>query len=428
MRALRGRGLGSSAEEGRAGGAGGSVLVELGGRRLAAGLTWLVPRDATRTRRRWTFRQARELGATWYAERERQTGFWVGEEPDAVEGAVRSLAHEVVESIESMGQGSWQVLLQCADERYAIVRGHGREVLPTGDVVVEGRDEALGLFGAAGDWGAVYATPGLVPDARVVRVVVSQKGVALHPVPFGRAAVRRRLALGMGVAGIAGALVVGGYKAWEMYGDTTREVVETIRVVKVQETIKEGVDPGKFLTECEEVLAAAPALPPMWQRVSLECRTDASDFREVAGSFTDGVLFARWQLKGGANGAVGRTTVESRIGRWDVGSVLIEQAWAGIGVAVAQKRWEGQQPSLLEFRRAVDERLGTVGALSYAQREDGFGVTLRTAYPLEVVRARIEGIRWLGMRSAKREQGQWVVVLVRVDPVVVEREIKESAS
>lgn len=143
------------------------VLLERDGRTYAAGLLWLLP-EANVRRRRWTLAQAREVQAGWYAERAHQTGFWTGLEPAPGSGPVRALAHEVAESVDTAGMGTWQALLACADERYAIVRGRGDEILATGDLVVEGRAAALEAFASEGDWAAVYASAGLVEDRKSV--------------------------------------------------------------------------------------------------------------------------------------------------------------------------------------------------------------------------------------------------------------------
>ena len=174
------------------------ILLELEGRTYAAGLVWLLP--GAEGRRRWTLTKAREVQASWYAERAHQTGFWTGAEPAAEAGPVRSLAHEVAASIDTEGRGTWQALLDCGDARYAIVRGSGDGILATGDLVVEGRDAALDAFSSEGDWTAVYASAGLVEGARLLKLAATEDPCVLKAVPFARAAVRRRLLIAAALA------------------------------------------------------------------------------------------------------------------------------------------------------------------------------------------------------------------------------------
>ena len=90
------------------------------------------------------------------------------------------------------------------------------------------------------------------------------------------------------------------------------------------------------------------------------------------------------------------------------------------------REWEGEQPSELAFRRAVDRAVGTLGAVSYESNTDGLGAMLRTRYPLGVIRERLQGIAWLSMRSVAREEEEWKFSLVRVEPRTVTKEVNQG--
>ena len=318
------------------------VLFELEGRAYAAGLVWLLP-GANVRRKRWTLTQAREVHASWYAEREHQTGFWTGPEPAAGSGPVRSLAHEVAQSIDTEGQGTWQALLGCGGERYAIVRGRGGGILANGDLMVEGREAALEAFESEGDWAAVYASAGLVEGARLLKLALVETPCVLKAVPFGRAVVRRRLSAAAAVAVLLGVLAVTAKYAWEWYEDWTREAVVTAPT-HVEEVIKEGVDIALFLERCEAARRSAPAMPPMWEGTDLECHVDAAQVGEVSSWVNEGVWFARWRMRAGGNAALARRLAVARLARWDAGGALLATAWGGIGFEVPMKRWEREQP------------------------------------------------------------------------------------
>ena len=404
----------------------GGRLVELEGRRYAAGLMWLMPRDSVRGRRGWTLRQAREVGGTWYAAREHQVGFWTGDEPEGTERGIGALAHDVVSSIDVVGQESWQALVECTGALYVVVRGTGAEILPDGDVVFESRDEALEEFASEGDWGAVYATPGLVETARVLKVEMVEPGVVLVPVPFGRAAVRRRVALAALLAVFAGALVWGAREAMRLYEEWSRvEVVES-RVRVVEEIIKEGVDVVGFLESCERGFRTLPGMPPTWEQTYLKCVAAAGDVVEVAGRLPAGVVLSRWRLKSGANPAVSRRIAAATVAQWDVGLVLLSKAWAGVGVSTSMRRWDGEQPNTGVFIEALDRRVGTLGDLKYRDTEQGFRAELKTRYPVSLVRERLKEVRWLQVVSLERDKEAWDFVLLRVEPKTVQREIVEE--
>ena len=398
-----------------------SVLLELDGRTYAAGLVWLLPGEGAR-RRRWTLAQARELQASWYAERAHQTGFWTGAEPAPEAGPVRSLAHEVAASIDTEGQGTWQALLDCGGERYAIVRGRGGGILATGDLIVEGRDAALAAFASEGDWSVEYASAGVVEGARLLKLAAVEAPCVLKAVPFGRAVVRRRLSVAAALAVCLAVLGVTVKYAWEWYQDWTRiEVVEG--PTHVEEVVREGVDAARFVERCEAARRAAPAMPPMWDRTYVECHADAKQVDEVSSWLGEGVWFARWRMRAGGNTALARRLAMARLARWDSGVALLATAWGGIGFEVPMKRWDGEQPSEEGFRRAVDRAVGTLGAVRYESEGQGWVAVLRTRYPLAMVGERLGAIEWLSLRSFAREGEAWRFSMVRVEPRVVMREV-----
>ena len=403
----------------------GSRLLTIGGRLYAAGLVWLIPRSGE-GRKGWTMRQARQFGSTWYAPRTHQTGFWDGEEPGEFDGPARALAHEVEGSIDTVGLGTWQALVECDGDRFAIVRGRTDEIFAKGDFVVDGVERALEVFGSDGKWDAVYATPGVVEGARDLELGEVAEHCALRPVPLARAVERRRLAAVAFGAVVLGALVYGGYLGWRLY-EEWRHQGAMKESAQVEEVIKEGVDVSVFLKRCDEARVKAPALPPMWERIYLGCHRKAEDIDELGGRLPEGVLFGRWRRQGSANQAMSRRLVEKRLNEWDVGAVLVATAWAGMAVDAPIREWDGDQPSTVEFRRAVDRAVGTLGAVTYAQTSQGFKAELSTRYPVSVVRERVAGIRWLDVLSFGRSGENLTFAFVRVDPRVVVREVGEEA-
>ena len=400
------------------------VLLEIEGRTYAAGLVWLLPGEGAR-RRRWTLAQAREVQASWYAERAHQTGFWTGAEPAAESGPVRSLAHEVAESIDTEGRGTWQALLDCGGARYAIVRGSGDGILATGDLMVEGRAAALAAFESEGDWASVYASAGLVEGARLLKLAAVEAPCVLKAVPFGRAVVRRRLSVAAALAVLLAGLSVAAMYAWEWYEDWSRVEVVT-GPTHVEEVIREGVDVALFLERCAAARRAAPAMPSMWNSTYVECNADATQVDEVSSWLDEGVWFARWRMRAGGNTALARRLAMARLAQWDSGVALIATAWGGIGFEVPMKRWDGEQPTEEGFRRAVDRSVGTLGAVSYESDAQGLVAVLRTRYPIEVIGERLGTIGWLSLRSFAREGEEWRFSMVRVKPQVVMREVYEG--
>lgn len=403
------------------------ILLELEGRTYAAGLVWLLP--GGERRRRWTLTKAREVQASWYAEREQQTGFWTGDEPGEELGPVRSLAHEVAQSIDTEGQGTWQALLECGGERYAIVQGRGDEILANGDLLVEGREAALDAFAREGDWSVEYASAGLVEGARLLKLAAVETPCVLEAVPFGRAVVRRRLSAAAAVLVMLGVLGVAGRWAWQSYEEWSREEV-VIGPTQVEEVIQEGVDVVAFLERCETAKRSAPALPPMWVSTYVACHSVGTEVEEVGAWLkeAEGVWFGRWRAQSGANAAAARQLAIKSFERWGSGTVLLATAFGGIAIEVPLKRWEGRQPSTVEFRHTVDRAVGTLGEVTYETGADGFVARLRTRYPIDVVRERLGPVRWLSLRSFAREGEEWKFEMVLVEPRTVIREVTQGTA
>lgn len=309
--------------------------------------------------------KAREVQASWYAERAQQTGFWTGAEPSEEMGPVRSLAHEVAQSIDTEGQGTWQALLDCGDARYAIVQGRGNEILANGDLVVEGCEAALEAFAREGDGSVEYASAGLVEGARLLKLAAVETPCVLEAVPFGRAVVRRRLSAAVLV--MLGVLAVAGRWAWQWYEEWS--LVEVVAgPTHVEEVIREGADVVAFLKRCESTRRSAPPLPPMWVSTYVECHSVGSEVEEVAAWLkeTEGVWFGRWRARSGANTAAARQLAIESFERWGTGTVLLATAFGGMAIEVPLKRWEGRQPSTVEFRELVGELASDRGDLAFS--------------------------------------------------------------
>ena len=396
----------------------GSVLVRVDGVTYASGLAWLMP-EGGKTRTRWTREQARTAHASWYAQRAHQTGFWIGPEPQ-VEGAVTALAHVIEGSIGEGASGAWQVLFACDEGRFAVVRGNTDEILPKGDRVFESLEEALAEFTQTGEGNTVYASAGLVEGARPIKLAEVAERCVLVAAPFGGANARKRLRAALAATLVLSVLGIGALQVWQWYERSLgpQAVHEPQRV---EEVIREGVDAPRFLRLCAGEQALAPALPPMWNEVSVSCWADAGAIDEVAGSLDSGALFARWRM-GTGNAALARRLAETRLSRWDLGAVLLGTAWGAVAVAAPTRRWEGEQPSTLLWREALDRSVGTLGQVSYQQTDKGFLATLRTAYPVSMVGRRLESVAWLDLLSAVRTDALWEYQLRRVEPRVVLRE------
>ena len=394
-----------------------SALVKLDGVTYAAGLMWLMP-EAGKARARWTMEQARRASASWYAQRARQTGFWMGPEPE-IKGTVTALAHLVEGSI-GAGAGSWQALLACDEGRCVLVRGNADEIFPRGDLVFEDRDEARRKFRESGDWGALYASAGLVDGARPIKLAAVAARCVLTPAPFGRRGARKRLVGALAAAIVLGGLGLGAYEGWRWYERHTRAQT-AYETQMVEEIIREGVDVAAFLGNCVATQTASPALPPMWEEVSVACWADAEAVEEISGSLESGALFSRWRMNGG-NEAMARRVAEARLDRWDVGAVLVGTAWGALSVAAPVRQWDGEQPSTLSWRKAMDRAVGTLGRVIYQQTDRGFVATLQSGYPVSVVGPRLEAIPWLDVSSVVRTDARWEYRMGRVEPQVVLRE------
>ena len=396
-----------------------SALVKLEGITYAAGLMWLMP-EAGKTRTRWTMEQARKASASWYAQRAHQTGFWSGPEPE-IKGTVTALAHLVEGSI-GAGTGSWQALLACDEGRWVLVRGNTDEIFPRGDLVFQDLDEARRKFREPGDWGALYASAGLVEGARPIKLAEVAERCVLTPAPFGRRSARKRLVGALAATIVLGGLGLGSYKGWQWYERNMRPETR-YETRMVEHVIREGVDVAAFLGNCAAQQVASPALPPMWEEVSVACWVDAAEVDEISGSLESGALFSRWRISSaGGNEAMARRAAEARLDRWDVGAVLVGTAWGAFAVSAPIRSWDGEQPSTLVWRKAMDRAVGTLGRLVYQQTDEGFMATLRTAYPVSVVVPRLEAIEWLHVLSVVRTDVVWEYRVRRVEPRVVLKE------
>lgn len=403
-----------------------SSVVRFADRAFACGLTWLVLPPGGGGRR-WTVRHARSLGATWYAERGGQTGFWTGEEPEAGLRPLASLADLVTRAVGVEGEAAWKALVECDAERFLVVRGRGEAILPDGDEVVDGIAEARAVFGDFEGWERIFATPALVPDAEELPFALEGVGAVLAPVPFARGRSRRRL-VGWAVAAASlAALAWGGLWIWEVYEELTREVV-VFEPEMVDKRIVEGVDAGAFLDGCIRARRSPPVLPPVWEPVLVECRATAEGRGEIAGLLPEGALFIRWRMKPGANDSLARRVAEQRLEGWDLGGVLVSSAWGAMGVSAPIRSWPGEEPSTVDFRGAIDRSLGTIGSLSYVSKPEGFEVVVRTMYPLAVVRERMVAIRWLALVSAEWNGTRWQVVARRVVPRVIQVRAEEGGA
>ena len=172
-----------------------------------------------------------------------------------------------------------------------------------------------------------------------------------------------------------------------------------------------------------------PALPPMWVSTYAECHSVGTEVEEVGGWLkeAEGVWFGRWRAQSGANTAGARQLAIKQFARWGTGTVLLATAFGGIAIEVPLKRWEGRQPSTIEFREAIDSAVGTLGEVTYETHTDGFVALLRTRYPIGVVRERLGAVRWLSLRSFAREGEEWKFEMVLVEPRVVMREVSQGA-
>ena len=263
---------------------------------------------------------------------------------------------------------------------------------------------------------------GLVEGARPFKLAEVEERCELVAAPFGRASARRRLVVGIAAAVVLAGLGLGSYEAWQWYEREQRRAARAERRM-VEEVIKEGVDVVAFLDGCVARRAGAPALPPMWEEVSYACWAQAGELKEVDGKLEEGAMLARWRMARGANAAMARRLAESRLDQWDVGAVLIGSAWGAMEVGTPVRRWEGEQPSTVAWRDAVDRAIGTLGRVSYRQaRKRGFRAELRTAYPVSVMRERLAGIAWLELVSVVRKGDTWEYEFSRVEPRVVLRE------
>ena len=407
-----------------------STIVRIAGVALAAGLVWIPVREAT-GRRYFAFRRARQLGAGLYAERAHQIGFASVEDREG--GAYRGLAAaaDVVARAVAAPEGlSWQALVACQDDLFLVVQGTGSEILPEGDRIFPGEVAARQACAAKPDWDTQWATPGLLPGARELRIehaaVCAADLARLRAVPFGGAGVPRR------VIAVAAVLLaaLGAALLWLQSAGAPEPVLEALAPSPPPEPVwvAEGVPPGDFVARCLEAQAAfPPVLPQMWRLKNVGCYADASLRHELSTLAPEqGAMVATWSTVPEANRALARRIAERRLGAWPRGQVVDGEAWAAVRFESKVQSWEGEAPRAAEFRRAVDRALATVSDDLRFTYADGMTFEARTGLALSELGRRLEGIEWLDMREAVWLEGRWTLrgSLVQRRPVSVEQEDK----
>ena len=405
-----------------------SVLT-VSGRRFAAGVYWLERGNAASVAR-----SARAFGRPWHVHWGEQTGYAADEDaPHGCPSLAASLQAQIAAPF-------WMALVEADDGRLALVKTRDGAMLADGDEVFPDRASAREAFARARDVGwTLHATPGLV-EGEVAGIdpsaLADDPAMRLAAAPLARLSlprVGRFLALAVVVAGAA---VMWSYRenVWRLVTGP-EPVAET--EVPVEPPVTAALDAGVLIAACRAALIDHPPYLPAWRTERVSCEGRFADVALIAArpELEDrAVLVVRWRLETGQGNSLvrpeplHRRIAEAHLSDWYAASVIGTRAWAVVPLEPVLRLSAANPPSLLEFRREVDRRLGARGTrIEYpGQSADGIEVRIVTRRPparlaeavaavpgLELVRlARDRGTPWYAA-------GEWRLEGRRVSPVSI---------
>lgn len=408
-----------------------SVLT-IGERRFAAGLYWLERGSAASVAR-----NARAFGRPWHVHWGGQTGYAADEEDP---GGCPSLAASLQRHI---GAPAWMALVEASDGRVALVKARDGAILADGDEVFPDRTSALEAFerSLGAPW-ALHATAGLIegevpggspgpgrsPVAEIdPGALADEPAMHLRPAPLARLDLPKVGRFAALAAAVAGAALVWTQRdaLWRLVAGPPT-VAETEQV-PVEPPVTVALDAEALLAGCLGALGEHPPYLPAWRTERIVCE----------GRFADGaligvrpeledraVLQVRWRLESGYSEPVHRRIAEAHLSGWYAASVTGGRAWAAVPLAPVLRLSDAAPPSLLEFREAVDRRLGTrVGSIDYAPgSSDGIELRIATRRPPARLAGAVAAVPGLELvRLARDAAGEWRLEGRRVSPVSMPR-------
>ena len=414
-----------------------SVLT-IGDRRFAAGLYWLERGSAASVAR-----NARAFGRPWHVHWGGQTGYAADEEDP---GGCPSLAASLQKHI---GAPAWMALVEASDGRVALVKARDGAILADGDEVFPDRASALEAFerSLGAPW-ALHATAGLidgddpgrspgpgsspVPGRSPVTEIdpgalADEPAMRLRPAPLARLDLPKVGRFAALAAAVAGAALVWTQRdaLWHLVAGPPT-VAETEQV-PVEPPVTVALDAEALLAGCLRALGEHPPYLPAWrtERIACEGRFADGALIGVRPELEDrAVLLVRWHLESGYSEPVHRRIAEAHLSGWYAASVTGGRAWAAVPLAPVVRLSDAAPPSLLEFREAVDRRLGTrVDRIDYAPgSSDGIEVRIATRRPPARLAGAVAGVPGLELvRLARDAAGGWRLEGRRVSPVSMPR-------
>ena len=394
-----------------------SVLT-VGGRRYVAGLFWLERGSAASVAR-----NARAFGRPWHVHWGDQTGYAADEEDP---GGCPSLAASLQAHI---GAPFWMALVEADDGRLALVKAREGAILADGDEVFPDRTGALEAFARSRDVGwPLHATAGLV-EGDVTGIdhsaLSSDPAMNLTAAPLARLSlprVGRFLALAAVVAGVA-VLWSERETLWLLIAGPApvMEIVEEV----MEPPVTAALDAAALIAACRQALLENPPFLPAWRTERIACEGRFADTALIAARPElqgRAVLVVRWRLAPGRPEPPHRRIAEAHLTGWYAASVTGGRAWAVVPLDPVLVPSDASLPSLLDFRRAVDRRLGMRGTrIEYPQRAaDGVEVRIATRRPparLTDAVAQVPGLELL--RLTRDAGGEWLLEGRRVSPVSI---------
>ena len=403
-----------------------SVLT-IGGRRFAAGLFWLERGGAAAVAR-----NARAFGRPWYLHRGEQTGYAADDE-EAPAGCP-SLAAALQAQI---GAPFWMALVEATDGRFALVKARDGAILADGDEVFADRASALEAFARARDVGwALHATLGLVEgEVSEIDPLALRDDPDLHlkAAPLARLSLRRSAGV-LALAGVIAAAIL----VWSERESLLRLVAgpepeSETELEPVEPPVTAALDAGALIAACRQALMEHPTAMPAWRTERIACEGRFADAALTAArpELEDrAVLLVRWRLETGRSEPLHRRIAEAHLSAWYAASVTGNRAWAVMPLKPVLVLSDEAAPSLLEFRLAVDRRLGARGTrIEYpGQGADGVELRIATRRPPARLAEAIAGVPGLELVWLARDRGtpwyaggEWRLEGRRVSPVSMPR-------
>ena len=323
-------------------------------------------------------------------------------------------------------------LVEATDGRFALVKARDGAILADGDEVFPDRASALEAFARSRDVGwALHATPGLVEgDVSEIDPLALPADPTMHlaAAPLARLSlpkVGRFLALAAAMAGTA-VLWTQREALWRLVAGP--ELVAETEQVPVEPPVTAALDTGALIAACRRALLEKPPYLPAWrtERISCEGRFADAALTAVRPELEDrAVLVVRWRLETGRPEPLHRRIAETHLSDWYAASVTGGRAWAVMPLEPVLQLTTADPPPFLDFRAAVDRRLGMRGTrIEYLQRAaDGVEVRIATRRPparLTDAVAQVPGLELL--RLTRDAGGEWLLEGRRVSPVSIPRE------